>query len=130
MADTATGGYFSSESTTMAPNFLGGEVGLITKTCQVPAALGVQDGSRKYVAGGTILPANDATAKGVLLQDEDVTDGDRIGSMITSGHLLGNMLPTVPSAAAVTALQAQGLYFDDMTASGGTTSGSSSTGGK
>lgn len=113
MAEIAAGGYFKTESTHTVPNFISSEIGLITRTYQVPAALGVQDGSRKYVAGGTILPANDATAKGVLFEEEDVTNGDRIGAIVTSGHLLGNLLPTVPSAAAITALQAKGLYFDD-----------------
>ncbi len=106
--------YVKTESFGADQNFLASEVGLITQTCLAPVALGVQDGAKKLVPAGTILPANDGTAKGVLLETTDVTDGDHIGAVITSGHLLGNLLPIAPSAAAVTALQAHGLYFDDI----------------
>ena len=117
--------YVKTESFGADPNFLASEVGLITRTCLVPATSGMQDGTKKQVPAGTILPANDATAKGVLLETVDVTDGDHIGAVITSGHLLGSQLPVMPSTATITALQAQGLYFDDV----GTVS-APATGGK
>ncbi len=106
--------YVKTESFGADQNFLASEVALITQTCLAPAVSGVQDGAKKLVPAGTILPKNDATAKGVLLETVDVTDGDHIGAVITSGHLLGSQLPVMPSTEAITALQAHGLYFDDV----------------
>lgn len=113
MADFANGGYTSMETSTTHPNFLGSEIGLIQKTCQVPVSLGVQDGKYKIAAAGTVFPANDATAEGILFEDVNVTNGDKVGSIITSGHVLSEYLPVSPSAEAKTALNAKGIYFDD-----------------
>ena len=113
MAEYATGGYFHTESTAARPNFIGSEVGLIKKTVQVPASLGKQDGKFKIVPAGTVIPANDATAQGVLFEDANVTNGDRVGAIVTSGHLLGKQLPAEPTAEAQEALLAKGLDFDD-----------------
>lgn len=40
---------------------------------------------RKIVKAGTPLPANDGTAKGILLYDVDVTDGDKTGALCYEG---------------------------------------------
>ena len=61
------------------------------------------------VKAGTIFPANDATAQGVLLHDVDLTKGDNVGSLIVEGYILGQRLPVVPTTAAVTALK--GIKF-------------------
>jgi hypothetical protein len=119
MADLANSGYVYTESTENGANFIASAVGLIAKTCQVPASLGVQDGDRKIVPAGTVIPANDATAIGILVNDMDVTHGDTVGAVYTAGHLYGNYLPAVPAAAAITALSARGLYFDDLTSTTG-----------
>lgn len=42
---------------------------------------------RKIVPAGTILPANDATAKGVLLSPADVTYGDAAGAIVVNGYI-------------------------------------------
>jgi len=42
---------------------------------------------KKIVPAGTILPANDATAKGVLLEDVDVTYGDAPGTLVVHGFI-------------------------------------------
>lgn len=57
-------------------------------TCMVEAD-GVVAGAdgKKVVPAGTILPANDATAKGVLLHDVDVTYGDAPGTMVIHGFI-------------------------------------------
>ena len=60
--------------------------------------------NKKIVKAGTILPANDSTAKGVVLYDVDVTNGDEVGSLIIHGFIDKSKLPAEPDAAAITAL--------------------------
>lgn len=59
---------------------------------------------RKIVPAGTILPLNDATAKGILLTDVDVTEGSQPGALIVDAYILEGRLPVAPIAAAKTAL--------------------------
>ena len=59
---------------------------------------------RKIVKAGTILPANDATAKGVVLYDVDVTNGDEMGAFVIHGFIDKSKIPTQPESAAITAL--------------------------
>ncbi|CEQ09746.1 Uncharacterised protein [[Clostridium] sordellii] len=61
-------------------------------------------GTRKIVKAGTIIPANNATAKGVVLYDVDVTDGDEIGALVIHGFIDKSKLPAQPDSAAITAL--------------------------
>ena len=51
------------------------------------SATGVNPNSegKKIVKAGTPLPANDGTAKGILLYDVDVTDGDAAGALCYEG---------------------------------------------
>lgn len=53
----------------------------------VVSATGVTADSdgRKIVKAGTPLPANDGTAKGILLYDVDVTNGDAAGALCYEG---------------------------------------------
>lgn len=67
------------------------------------AAAATVDG-RKIIKAGTIYPANDATAKGVVWADYDVTDGDVTGALIIHGFVKTAALPAVPAAEAKTAL--------------------------
>lgn len=60
---------------------------------------------RKIVKAGTILPANDATAKGVVLYDVDVTNGDENGALVIHGFIDKSKIPTQPEETAVTALR-------------------------
>ena len=69
------------------------------------SALAVDVGGRKIVKAGTIYPANNETAKGVIFNDYDVTDGDRVGALLIAGFVLVPALPAEPQAAAVTALK-------------------------
>ncbi|MGL5642228.1 MAG: hypothetical protein ACRDDM_08165 [Paraclostridium sp.] len=61
-------------------------------------------GAKKIVRAGTILPANDATAKGVVLYDVDVTNGDEIGALVIHGFIDKTKIPSTPDVAAITAL--------------------------
>ena len=76
------------------------------KTYGVLAA-GVAAGpdGRKVVKAGTILPANDAAAKGILVEDVDVTEGNQPGSLMDAGYVYEARLPVKPDAAAKTALK-------------------------
>lgn len=60
----------------------------IGKPCMV-SATGVTANSegKKIVKAGTIYPANDKTAKGVLLHDVDVTNGDTPGTIVIHGFV-------------------------------------------
>ena len=75
-------------------------------TVQVPVAMGVTNAQgQKIVPAGTVFPANDATATGILYNEVDVTYGPQPGSNIVEGYILKDRLPVVPAAAAITALK-------------------------
>lgn len=65
---------------------------------------------RKIVPAGTIYPANDATATGILYKDVDVTNGPQPGANIVEGYIIKGRLPVVPAAAAITALKEIKFY--------------------
>lgn len=69
------------------------------------ASMVVEIGGRKIIKAGTIFPANDATAEGVLLNEIDVTDGARENSLILHGFIKVSTMPVLPSANAITALK-------------------------
>ena len=105
--------YIKTDSATTYPNFLATEVGLVLKTISIPDTLIVADASGfKTVKAGTVWPANDATAVGILFDDVDVTLGAKAASIIKAGRVFGNRLPVAPDPLAVTPLKAQGLYVD------------------
>ena len=58
----------------------------------------------KYVPAGAVIPANDATAKGLLYEDIDVTTGNMPGSVVTSGKVYADRLPAAIAAAAASAM--------------------------
>lgn len=92
-----------------AINILESEIGLVTKTRQIPETLGVVDGAHKTVKAGTIFPADDGTAEGIVFTDTDVTHGDAEGSVIVAGRVLAARVDA--SETAITALAAKGLYL-------------------
>lgn len=107
--------YLKVETTKTRPNFLGSEIGLIQKTYPIKqeGVVADEDG-KKYVKAGTVYPANDSTAIGIVFEDIDVTDDAvRPGSIIIAGRILKNRLPEEPVTAAITAMKANGIYFDE-----------------
>lgn len=56
------------------------------------------------VPAGAIWPANDATAKGILLNAIDVSNGAQPASVIVEGYVIAERLPVTPSAEAITAM--------------------------
>lgn len=59
------------------------------------------------VLAGTIVPANDTTAKGIVFHDTEV--GQPM-SIIVEGHVYSDRLPVVPSTEAQTALKNIGFH--------------------
>ena len=92
-----------------AINILESEIGLVTKTRQIPETLGVVDGAYKTVKAGTVFPADGGTAEGIVFTDTDVTHGDAEGSVIVAGRVLAERVNA--SEEAVAALKANGLYL-------------------
>lgn len=60
---------------------------------------------KKIVKAGTILPANDATAEGILYTDVDVTNGPQPGSLIVEAYVLEARLHTAPTTEAKASLK-------------------------
>ena len=69
------------------------------------SALAVVVDGRKIVKGGTIFPANDKTAQGIVFQDYDVTDGDQNGALMVHGFVNTAKLPVAPTNGAKLALK-------------------------
>ena len=53
---------------------------------------------RYVVKAGTIWPANDNTAVGIVLNDYDVNDGDAMMAIVVHGVIKTAALPAAPSA--------------------------------
>lgn len=83
-------------------------VGVAQTFNQNDAAAVTVDG-RKIIKAGTIYPANDATALGVVFYDVDVTDGDQNGTLIVHGFIKTGAIPAIPASAAKSALK--GIQF-------------------
>jgi len=81
-----------------------------TRTISATGVTADADGG-KHVAMGTLFPANDATAIGILYEDVDVTGGDMPGSVVTAGTVYLDRLPVAPASAAKTALEGLGFKF-------------------
>jgi hypothetical protein len=60
----------------------------------------VGEDGRKVVPAGTVYPANDATAQGILLNDVDVTEGPQPGALIVEAYVIEERLPAAVSAEA------------------------------
>lgn len=56
------------------------------------AAVETAQNGGKYVPMGTVWPANDATAKGIIYEDVDVSTGNMPGSLVTKGVVYENRL--------------------------------------
>ncbi len=112
------GSYFYTESyASQLPSFLASEVGLIQRSVLVSdSGVSADSEGRKFVKAGTVIPSNDANAKGILFETVEVTQGSKLGSLIVAGRIHGNRLHTSVAAAALTPLKASGIVFEDCTA--------------
>lgn len=72
-----------------------------TFTYQIPEELGeVQEDGRKIVKSGTVFPANDERAIGLVFNDVDVTNGDAPGAVLVEGWIIEERLPQPISESA------------------------------
>lgn len=69
----------------------------IAKKIAKDSTLAVTEEGRKIVKAGTLYPANDATAIGVILNDCDVTDGDQMVAVVIHGFIQKSKLPAQPA---------------------------------
>ena len=69
----------------------------IARKLEQNSGLAVEEDGRKIVKAGTIYPANDETAIGVILNDYDVTDGDQMASIVIHGFIQLSKLPQAPN---------------------------------
>lgn len=95
--------YVTNYKGTFRPNFLESEIGLVTKTYEIPDSMGTADGTRKIVPAGTPFPSNDASAVGIVFTDTDVTDGAAAGSVMVAGRVLKDRVTVSDEAAAAMA---------------------------
>lgn len=73
-------------------------------TAALPGIATLIDG--KYIVkAGTIYPANNATAQGIVLNDVDVTNGDGNMAVVLHGFVALAKLPVIPAAAAIAAMK-------------------------
>lgn len=79
----------------------------LRETMTIPAnhsqVVTLADGS-KIVPAGAVIPANGATAKGILYEDVEVTTGNMPGSIVTKGVIYEDRLPASLDSDAKTAL--------------------------
>lgn len=68
------------------------------------AAVVTRADGTKYVPAGAVIPANGASAIGILYEPVDVTTGAMPGSIVTSGVVYKDRLPVTIDSAAVSAL--------------------------
>ena len=89
-----------------AAHFLVDDEACLRQTATISAshAQKVTRGNRTIVPAGAVIPANGATAVGILYEDIDVTDGDAAGSIVVEGTIYGDRLPATLDADAATAL--------------------------
>lgn len=107
--------YIHKQETRKLPNFLDSDVGLVLKTWKFDTSTQIEteDDGTKYVPAGTVYPSNDASAKGIVFEDVDVTYGDNVGALIIAGRIYENRLPATIETNAEEPLKAQGLYWSD-----------------
>lgn len=68
------------------------------------ASIAKDENGKKIIKAGTIYPANDDTAVGVVLNEYDVTNGDANIAVVIHGFIRTDKIPDKPSAEAEKAL--------------------------
>jgi len=90
-----------------AGHFLANDETCLRKSYTIPAnhaQVVTRDDGRKVVPAGAVIPANDGTAVGILFEDIDVTEGAKMGSIVTEGVVYEDKLPAAIESAAESAL--------------------------
>lgn len=88
------------------PNFVESEVGLTKKTYTLTQNMATEINGRKIIKAGTVIPSNDSSAYGLLIQDIDMTDDDkRPEGVYVAGRMLEKRLPQTVTAEAKKVLE-------------------------
>lgn len=104
--------YEKNQGSVYAPGyFLADNEHCTRKTREMTQELAKTAKNGKYVPMGTIYPANDSTAEGIVYEDVDVTSGNMPGSVVLAGVVYTNRLPKALGEEAKTALQEKGFTF-------------------
>jgi len=78
------------------------------------------------ILAGTVVPANDNSAIGVLLHDVKIADNPN-GTVVVHGFIDKNKMPTAPAAAAIKAMKDIVFMPFETTASSDTAASSGTT---
>lgn len=91
------------------PKWLGDDVGCLYRTVTVTESTAnyVVDNGRKIIPSGTLIVT--PSVSGLLLNDCDVTDGERVAQILVRGGYIDSQLPTSVSTSK-TLLSNQGLF--------------------
>lgn len=99
--------YQSETGRGYAPGYILAEAECGRKTATITAdnaqAITLANGA-KIVPMGSVIPANDANAVGILYEDVEVTNGDAPGSVVTRGTIYADRLPATVADTAKAAL--------------------------
>jgi hypothetical protein len=105
--------YMKTTTYTSGVNILASEVGLVLKTFEGTQAMATRVDDKKIIKAGTVVPANNSSAKGIVFEDVDITDDEKKPiSVIIAGRVIKENLPVTVDSGAETALKANGIYFD------------------
>lgn len=105
--------FMKTEKFYSSNNILASEIGLVQKTREGTQSMATEEEGHLIIKAGTVFPANDATAEGVVFEDVDITnDEKRPISVIVAGRVIEDRLPVELSDEAKTALNASGLFFE------------------
>lgn len=105
--------FMKTEKLYASNNILASEVGLVLKTKEGAQAMATKEEGHLIIKAGTVFPANDGTAEGLVFEDVDITDDKkRPISVIIAGRVIEDRLPVEVAEGAKTALVASGIHFD------------------
>lgn len=86
-----------------AGHFLANDENCVRKSMTIAAdhsQVVTRDNGRKVVPAGAVIPSNDGNAKGILFEDIDVTEGAKMGSVVTEGIVYEDKLPAAIESTA------------------------------
>lgn len=94
-------------------NILASEIGLVQKTREGNQSIATEEEGRMIIKAGTVFPANNSTAEGVVFEDVDITDDEkRPISVIVAGRVIEDNLPVALGSGVKEALASKGLFFE------------------
>lgn len=89
--------------------FLANNEDCTRETRELTQAMATTVDDQKVVTAGTIYPADNSSAVGIVYEDINVTDGNLPGSVVTKGEIYSDRISI--TNAAKTALTAAGFTF-------------------